>query len=64
MSLLGLIIAIAVIGLLVWAIITYIPMPTGFKKAIVILAVVCIIIFILVALGLWNQAKAIQVPKL
>jgi hypothetical protein len=64
MSLLGLIIAIAVIGLLVWAITTYIPMPPGFKKAIFVLAIICIVIFILVALGLWDQAKSIQVPKL
>lgn len=47
----SLIIAIAIIGFIVWAVITYIPMPALFKNAIVVIAVVLVLLYVLRALG-------------
>jgi hypothetical protein len=51
MSILGLLLVIAVIGLIAWALITYIPMPAGVRTVILIVAVVCAVIYALNAFG-------------
>lgn len=58
----SLIITIAVVGLLVWAIVTYVPMPPAFKTAIIIVAVLCLVIYILSAFGLLS--RDIPVPQI
>lgn len=58
----ALIITIAVVGLLVWLICTYIPMSPGYKRAIQIIAIVCIVIYLLKVLGLFDHD--IPVPRL
>lgn len=63
MPLLTLIILIAAIGLIVWLVTTYIPMSAGFKKAIVVVAVVCLIILILQVLGVWDAVQSVRVGK-
>ena len=35
-----LIVTIAILGLIVWAIVTFIPMPVGFKNVIYVVAIV------------------------
>ncbi len=40
---LGLILTIAVFGLIVWAVITYIPMPQPFQGIIIILAILVLV---------------------
>ncbi len=54
MSLIGLVVTIAVVGLIVWAITTLIPMPAPFKNAIYVLCVVFLVIYLLQAFGLWH----------
>ncbi len=54
MNLITLIILIAVIGFIVWAVITYIPMPQPFKTGIVVLAVVVLLLFVLSLFNLPN----------
>lgn len=39
---LGLILTIAIIGLIVWAIITYVPMPQPFQGIIIIIAILVV----------------------
>lgn len=58
-----LIVYIAVIGLIVYGLTTYVPMPAGFKKAIYIVAVVCIAIIVLDAFGLL-PIHDVRVPQL
>ncbi len=60
----ALIVTIALVGLIVWLITTYIPMPPGYKRAIQIIALVCVILFVLKAFGLFEHAHDIPVPKL
>ena len=47
MSLISLIIVIVVVGVLMWAINTYIPMESGIKKLLNIVVVVSLVLFIL-----------------
>lgn len=50
--LITIVIAIALGGLLVWAITTLIPMPDPFKKAIYVICVVALVLFVLSTFGL------------
>ncbi len=60
-----LIVTIAILGLIVWAITTLIPMPENFKKAIYIIALVCLLIFVLRAFGIVGPVvHDISVPQL
>ena len=52
MDLIALVLTVAIIGLLVWAIVTYIPMPPLFRQAIIAVAVIVIILYLLRTLGL------------
>jgi len=64
MSLLGLILALTLIGLLVWAINAYIPMQPTVKRILNIAVVVVIIIWLLYAFGLLDELRTIRVPRL
>lgn len=44
----------AVIGLVCWLLVTYIPMPQPIKAVIVIAAVLFLVILLLQASGLWG----------
>lgn len=47
----SLILTLAIVGLIVWAIVTYIPMPPVFKTAILVIAVVCVILYLIQVFG-------------
>lgn len=42
-----LIIVIALAGLVVWAITTLVPMPPKFQQAIIVVAVICLVLYVL-----------------
>jgi len=46
-----LVLSLALVGFLVWLIITYIPMPDVFKKAIIVIVVILLILYVLRVLG-------------
>lgn len=61
----GLIITLAILGLIVWLVVTFIPMPDGWKKAISIIALVCAIFYVLSVFGVWNgSVHDVPVPQL
>lgn len=60
----GLIITIALLGLIVWAVTTYIPMPPPFKTAIYVIAVICLILYVLSAFGLLGGVHDVGVPHI
>ena len=60
MPLLTLVVYLALIGLVVWAVTTYIPMPAPIKTLIVVLVVVVIVLWIISLLGLVGP----MVPRL
>lgn len=62
MPIIALVLWIALIGLAVWIIISYIPMPEAIKKLIVIVAVVAIVLWVITLFGLTSLGPA--VPRL
>lgn len=52
---LSLIIFIALVGLIVWALTTYIPMPPAFRTAILVIAAVCLLFYVLNAFGVLHS---------
>lgn len=58
MPLISLIVYIAVIGLVLWLVTTYIPMPDPIKKILVVVVVVALVIWLLTMLlplgGAWG----------
>jgi hypothetical protein len=48
----SLILTLALIGFLVYLIITYIPMPDAFKKAIIVIVVLILVLYIIRLFGL------------
>jgi hypothetical protein len=58
----SLIVTLAIIGLIAWAIVTYVPMPQPIKTLIIIVVVVCCIIIVINAFGITNYD--LPVPRL
>ncbi len=63
MGLLELILVVALAGMIVWAITTMIPMPEQFKKAIIVIAVIGLVIYILQSFGLLHGFHDIRIGK-
>lgn len=63
MSLISLIIVLALVGLITWAVTTYIPMPPTFKRLILIVVCVCVVVWLLGLFGLLPAIDTIQVGK-
>jgi hypothetical protein len=52
MDLIQLLVLVAIIGLLVYGITTYIPMPPAFKNIIIVFAIVVVVWYLLVTFNL------------
>lgn len=57
-----LIVTLAVVGLIVGPILTYIPMPSVFKTAIIVVSVICLLCYLLNAFGIVGHD--ISVPRI
>jgi hypothetical protein len=57
-----LIIGLALIGFLVYLIVTYIPMPAPIKNLIMVIVVVCVILWLLQVFGVYDLGP--QLPNL
>lgn len=64
MSLLGLLLVLVVIGVVVWAVTTYIPMSPGIARLIQIVAGVVAIVYVLSAFGVFHSMSGVQVPQI
>lgn len=51
MTLITLILVLALIGFLLWTVVTYIPMPEPWKRAVVVIAVIALVLWLLQFLG-------------
>ena len=60
MSLISLIIALALVGFILWMVLTYVPMPDPFKKVIIVIVVLVLILYLLQAFGITGP----MVPRL
>lgn len=51
MSLITLILTLAIVGFLLWLIVTYIPMPAPFKQIIMVIIVIAVVLWLLNGFG-------------
>jgi len=63
MPLVQLVILIAVIGLIVYLVTRYVPMPPAFKTAIYVICAIALLIYVLTLFGLLPDVMAIRVGK-
>lgn len=64
MSLISVIITLIVVGVLLWLVNTYIPMDGKIKKILNVVVVICVVVWLLFAFGVINQAGNIRVPRI
>lgn len=62
MGLIELIVVIAVMGLFVWATTSFVPMPAPFKRAIYVIAVVVLVLYVLSAFGVLTHFHDVRIP--
>lgn len=55
-----LLLTIAIIGVIVWFIVTYLPMPEPFKKGIVVISVILVILYVLNAFGIGGDVPRLR----
>ncbi len=48
----SLILTLALVGFILWLVVTYIPMPAPIKQVIIVLVVILLIIYLMGALGI------------
>lgn len=63
MSLLSVIVAIIVVGILLWAINSFIPMDGKIKQILNIVVVLVLVIWLLQAFGLFDFLGAVNLPR-
>lgn len=64
MPLMNLVITLIVVGVLLWLVNTYIPMDGKIKKILNVVVVICVVIWLLYAFGVLNNAGDIKVPRI
>jgi len=63
MSLLSLILALVLVGVILWLINAYIPMDPTIKKILNVVVVIVVVLWILFAFGLFDELRTIRVPR-
>jgi hypothetical protein len=58
MPLVNIVIALVVVGVLLWLINTYIPMASSIKTILNVVVVVSVVIWVLQAVGLWSRVTS------
>jgi type IV secretory pathway TrbL component len=61
MTLINLIVILVIIGVVMWAINTYVPMSAGMKKLLNIVVVIAVVLWLLKAFGLLDGLSAVTV---
>ncbi len=62
-SLISLVVTLIVVGVLLWAVNTYIPMDGKIKNILNIVVVICVVVWLLYAFGIISRAGDIRVPQ-
>jgi len=61
MPLITIVLTILIVGVLLWLVNTYVPMAAPIKTILNIVVIVCVVIWILKATGLWAQLSAVRI---
>lgn len=60
MPILTIIITIAIVGVLLWLINTYIPMEGRVKKILNIVVIICLVVWLLRVFGVWGHIETVH----
>jgi hypothetical protein len=63
MPLLNIVIALIVVGVLLWLVNNYIPMAHSIKTILNVVVVVGVVVWVLQATGMWSQVSSYKVPR-
>jgi hypothetical protein len=63
MSILTLLVALVVIGVLLWLVTTYVPMAAPIKQVLVAVVVILTVLWVLSAFGLIPELGRVRVPR-
>ena len=61
MSIISLVVALIVIGVLLWLVNNYIPMAASIKKILNVVVVVCVVLWLLSAFGVISSLSRLRV---
>lgn len=61
MSLVLIVVVLAVVGVLVWAVVTYVPMPPAFRTLIIAITAIASVVWVLQSSGLLHLAGRVRV---
>lgn len=61
MSILSIIIAIIVVGVILWLINTYLPMDSKIKQILNIVVVIILVLWLLKAFGVWSYLGSVRI---
>ena len=64
MSLISLIITLAVVGVLLWLINTYIPMDVKIKKILNVVVIILVVLWLLSAFGVLGNISNVQIGNM
>lgn len=63
MSLLNVLIALIVVGVLLWLVNNFIPMDRKIKSILNVIVIICVVLWLLSAFGVLQQFGGIQLPQ-
>ena len=63
MSIVALFLLLALIGLFVWLLTAFIPMPQQFKTLLIVVAIIIALLIVLQAFGLLSGIGSVAVPR-
>jgi hypothetical protein len=61
MPLISLVVTLIVVGVLLWLVNTYVPMDAKIKNILNIAVVICVVVWLLHAFGVWSHLNTITV---
>jgi predicted membrane protein len=63
MPLLNIVVALIVVGMLLWVVNRYIPMASSIKTILNVVVVVAVVVWVLQATGLWGDVSSFRVGR-
>jgi len=63
MTFIGLIVVLIVVGVCLWLVNSMIPMDPKIKTILNVVVVICVVLFVLQAFGLFDSLNSVRVPR-
>jgi hypothetical protein len=61
MPLINIVIALVIVGLALWLINNYIPMARSIKTILNVVVIICVVVWVLQATGMWGQLSTYRI---